>query len=220
MKEIIKNVYHVGDSGCSVYIINTESEDGLVLIDCGMSIAMIKSISKNGFDPMNIKHCIITHFHIDHTAACNDLYLYNKNVQFYAHDLDADAIEENGHDSKTAASWYGIKYQPIKLDRRLKGEREILKFGSYEFECIHTPGHTPGSISVVIQISGTKILFGQDIHGPFMKSFGSNLEHYQESMQKLLDLNADILCEGHFGIFQPANEVRKYIKNYMERNKI
>jgi len=31
------------------------------------------------------------------------------------------------------------------------------------------------------------------------------------SMQKLLDLEADILCEGHSGIFQPGHQVRQYM---------
>ncbi|MFX1276380.1 MAG: MBL fold metallo-hydrolase [Promethearchaeota archaeon] len=219
MKEIINNVYHVGDSGCSVYIVNTQQKNELVLIDCGMSLEMIKSISKNGLDPMNIKHCILTHFHIDHTAACHDLWKFNKEVKFYAHELDAKAIEEKGHDNKTAALWYGVNYQPIKLERHFKEDQEILKVGLYDFKIIHTPGHTPGSIAVLVEIEGIKVLFGQDIHGPFMKSFGSDLNQYQKSMQILLNLNADILCEGHFGVFRPAEEVRKYITGYMNKNK-
>jgi len=219
MKEIFKTVYHVGDSGCSVFLVDTKSDDGLVLIDCGMSLGLIKKISKLGLNPMDIKHCILTHCHIDHTKTCNDLNNFNRQVKFYAHNLDADAIEEKGHDSKTASSWYGVNYKPVKLEKRFKEEIEILHFGSYDFQCIHTPGHTPGSISVLVEIDDKKILFGQDIHGPFMISFGSNLDDYQKSMQKLLDLNADILCEGHFGVFQPAEKVRSYIKGYMEQNK-
>ncbi|MHA1275503.1 MAG: MBL fold metallo-hydrolase [Promethearchaeota archaeon] len=219
MEQIFKNVYHLGDSGCSVYMVDTKSDDGLVLIDCGMSLQMIKDIKDEGFNPKDIKHCIITHFHIDHIGACFDLKQYNPDVKFYAHELDADPIEESGHDSKTAASWYGVKYKPIKLEKRLKGDLEVLKFGNIEFKCIHIPGHTPGSIAVLIEIEGTKILFGQDIHGPFMRSFGSDLEDYQKSMQKLLDINADILCEGHFGIFRPAERVRQYIEGYMRQNK-
>jgi glyoxylase-like metal-dependent hydrolase (beta-lactamase superfamily II) len=72
---------------------------------------------------------------------------------------------------------------------------------------------------VLLKAENKKILFGQDIHGPFMASFGSDLEDYQISMQKLLDLNADILCEGHFGIFQPAERVEQYIRDYMEQNR-
>jgi len=51
-----------------------------------------------------------------------------------------------------------------------------------------------------------------------MASFGSNLQDYQKSMQKLLDLKADILCEGHFGVFQPADKVYSYIKGYKDSN--
>ena len=219
MREIMKNLYHVGDSGCSVYLVDSQSDAGLVLIDAGMSLDLIKKISSIGLNPENIKHCIITHFHIDHIGACYDLNEFIPNIRFYAHDLDADAIEQEGHDSKTAASWYGVKYKPIKLYKRLQGDLATLEFGNYDFHCIHTPGHTPGSISVYVQIQGRKVLFGQDIHGPFMASFGSDLNDYQHSMQKLLDIKADILCEGHFGIFQPAERVEQYIRGYMEENR-
>lgn len=219
MKKIIKDIYHVGDSGCSVFLIDSHSSDGLILIDAGMSLQIIKNIIKFDLDPMQIKHCILTHFHIDHIAACYELKEYNNKVKFYAHELDAKAIEEKGHNEKTAASWYGINYKPIKLEKKFKLDVEILKFGDIRFQCIHTPGHTPGSISVFIEIGGIKVLFGQDIHGPFMTSFGSNLVDYQKSMQKLLELKADILCEGHFGIIKPANAVERYIKSYMEQNR-
>jgi len=218
MNEIFKNVYHVGDSGCSVYLVDTNSEDGLVLIDCGMSVDLIKKITKLGLNYRNIKHCFLTHFHIDHTGSCFDLNL-NKQVKFYAHDLDAVAIEEKGHDSKTAASWYGVEYKPVRLERRLRGDLEKIQLGQYEFQCIHTPGHTPGSISVLIEVDKTKILFGQDIHGPFYKSFGSNLDDYQKSMQKLLDLNADILCEGHYGVILTTSEVNRFIRSHMDSNR-
>lgn len=216
MKEIYKDIYHVGDSGCSVYLIDTNSADGLVLIDCGMSVEMIKNISKFNLNPMDIKNCLITHFHIDHIAACYDLKIFNKKINFYAHELDALAIEEEGHDKETAANWYGVNYKPIKLAKRLKGNLEILKFGIYEFQCIHTPGHTPGSISILIKTEDNKkILFGQDIHGPIIPGV-SDFEQYQKSLKKLIDLEADILCEGHFGVFQPASAVKKYINQYLE----
>ncbi len=53
------------------------------------------------------------------------------------------------------------------------------------------------------------------MHGPIIPGV-SNFEDYQKSLRKLLDLNADILCEGHFGIFHPASEVQRYIKQYIE----
>jgi hypothetical protein len=37
-------------------------------------------------------------------------------------------------------------------------------------------------------------------------------------MGKLLTLKADILCEGHFGIFQPREDVERYIKRYLRNH--
>ena len=48
MKQIIKNIYNVGDSGCSVYLVDTRSDQGLVLIDAGMNLDMIKQIDSHG----------------------------------------------------------------------------------------------------------------------------------------------------------------------------
>ena len=36
-------------------------------------------------------------------------------------------------------------------------------------------------------------------------------------MQKLIELEADILCEGHFGIYSPASAVKKYIEGYLRQ---
>ncbi|KKM84410.1 hypothetical protein LCGC14_1299360, partial [marine sediment metagenome] len=68
---------------------------------------------------------------------------------------------------------------------------------------------------ILLEINNKKILFGQDLHGPIIPGV-SNYGDYQNSLKKLLDLNADILCEGHFGIFQPASEVQKFIKRYID----
>lgn len=217
MKQIIKDVYHVGDNGCSVYLVDTQSDQGLVLIDAGMSLNMIRQIASHGMCFEDIQHCILTHCHIDHIGACADLKKALPEIKFYAHQLDAEPIEELGHDDRTAASWYGVMFEPVKLHRRFEKDT-VLTFGYYKFQCIHTPGHTPGSISVIVESEGKKILFGQDLHGPFNDDFLSNLYDYQSSMQKLLELNADILCEGHYGIFQPEHQVRKYIETYKSQN--
>ena len=218
MEKIVDKIYYIGLFGCQVYLINTRSKEGLVLIDCGMNSEIIEDISDEGLNPKDLNHCIITHCHIDHIEACHDLNEFIPEIKFYAHELDAKAIEELGHDQQTAASWYGKKYQPVKLYKRFTKDMETLILGNLEFKIIHTPGHTPGSISILVESQGKKVLFGQDIHGPFYESFGSDLNDYQKSMQKLLEFEADILCEGHYGIIKPAKEVEKYIKNYMRQN--
>ena len=42
------------------------------------------------------------------------------------------------------------------------------------------------------------MLFGQDVHGSLHDDFGSDADAYQQSLLQMIDLGADILCEGHF----------------------
>ncbi|SDT94921.1 MBL fold metallo-hydrolase [Desulfobacula phenolica] len=217
MKQIIKNIYHVGDNECSVYMVDTQSDEGLVLIDAGMNLDMIRQINSHGILFENIQHCILTHCHIDHIGICAQLSRELSDIKFYAHELDAVPIEKPNHDGRTAASWYGVRYEPVKLYQKFTSDT-ILRIGNYDFQIIHTPGHTPGSISVLVESKGKKVLFGQDLHGPFNEIFLSDLQDYQLSMQKLLGLEANILCEGHFGIFQPNHRVKQYIEKHKRLN--
>jgi glyoxylase-like metal-dependent hydrolase (beta-lactamase superfamily II) len=111
---------------------------------------------------------------------------------------------------------YGVDYKPVKVDTILKGEREEMLLGDLKFNFLHTPGHTPGSISVYIDTKDGRVLFGQDIHGPFSPAWGSNLEAWRESMHKLIDLKADVLCEGHAGVYR-GKEIEEYIESCLER---
>ncbi len=59
MKQIIEHIWHVGNYGCSVYAVETGSEDGLVLIDTGIDLDMINRIHLNGRGFKDIRHCIL-----------------------------------------------------------------------------------------------------------------------------------------------------------------
>ena len=92
---------------------------------------------------------------------------------------------------------------------------EILKIGNGVITAYHCPGHSPGSLVFAVEIEGKRILFGQDVHGPLDSSLLSNTQEYRSSLTFLLDLNADILCEGHFGVYQGKDEVERFIRSYL-----
>jgi glyoxylase-like metal-dependent hydrolase (beta-lactamase superfamily II) len=71
---------------------------------------------------------------------------------------------------------------------------------------------------VLLERDGNRILFGQDIHGPFMPQFNSDLDEWRTSMLKLLKLKCDILCEGHFGVIEPEDSVAAFIKQHLRSN--
>jgi glyoxylase-like metal-dependent hydrolase (beta-lactamase superfamily II) len=220
-EEIISGIYLIGGAGktsaddAAIYLIDFAGT--LVLIDSGAGKSfsqIVRNIEMLGFNPANISDLILTHCHIDHIGSA-PFFRKQYGTKILIHELDAKAVEA-GDSFKTAANWYGTTFPAMSVDQQLRGHHEILKFGREELHCLHTPGHTPGSISLYLDREGKRVLFGQDIHGPFHKAFGSDIEAWKKSMQKLLNLNADILCEGHFGIFQPKERVRGYIERYLE----
>ena len=220
-EEIIKGIYLIGGPGltsaddAAVYLIDFSQD--LVLIDAGAgrsSSQIIRNIEMLGLNPANISRLILTHCHIDHIGSAPFM-KKQYGIKILIHELDAGAVE-SGDTFKTAANWYGTTFPPTAVDQKLKGRHETLKFGNEELHCLHTPGHTPGSISLYLDREGKRVLFGQDIHGPFHAAFDSDIEAWRKSMQILLDLDADILCEGHFGIFQPKDKVKRYIERYLE----
>lgn len=223
MEEIVKDVYVVkghslGDMNCCIYMVDTKSDDGLVLIDPGLHIEPIQSMEKDGFAVKNIKHCLITHGHLDHFGVCSELKKLNKDVKFYAHELDAEKIEQIQKDKYIQQFFPNYKYDPIKLTKKIKSDREILKFGQFEFTCIHIPGHTPGSTAYFLETEQKKILFGGDVPGLVLKASGGNIDDYSRSMERLRDLNIDILCEGHADIIKPAEKISEVIKAYVKLN--
>jgi glyoxylase-like metal-dependent hydrolase (beta-lactamase superfamily II) len=217
---ITEGIYIVGGPGISrsddatVFIIDFKGE--LVMIDAGAgksSQMLRKNIEKLGLAPAAISTLILTHCHIDHIGSA-PWFREQFGCKLVMHDLDADAVER-GDPVRTAANWYDTDFPPTGIDRRIKGDEEILVFQGEELHCLHTPGHTPGSMVVWLDRGGKRVLFGQDIHGPFMAAFGSDQARWRKSMEKLLELEADILCEGHFGIFQTKDQVKQYIRRYL-----
>ena len=219
---IADGVYLVGGPGVShsedatVFVVTFPEE--LVMIDSGTGKSagrLVKNIEDSGLDPSKISTVILTHCHIDHIGAA-PYFREHFGSRLVVHELDAEAIEK-GDPVLTAANWYGTNLPPTPVDKKLKGDHEVLVFGSEELHCLHTPGHTPGSISIYLDRGGKRILFGQDIHGPFLPSFKSNVTLWRRSMEKLLALNADILCEGHYGIFSGRQRAAAYIRSQLRQ---
>ncbi|MFX1234578.1 MAG: MBL fold metallo-hydrolase, partial [Promethearchaeota archaeon] len=224
IKKLIDNIYSINPSSgplfdSSKYLINTRGVEGLVLIDPGLYIEFLKEIKEEGFSSKNINHCLITHGHIDHFGACYKLQELNQKIKFYAHELDANSIElKNVEEMK--ASYPGYDYTPIKLTKKIKIQNEILTFGDYSFECIHTPGHSPGAVAYLLEIDKSKILFAGDIAGLSLKIYGGDFNDYSDSMKRLEELEVNILCDGHSGPIKPAKKVSEYIKGYLKLNEL
>jgi metallo-beta-lactamase class B len=229
-KKITSNVFMVGgaeftsNEDASSYLVNTIDKK-LVLIDCGVNSfpKICENIKQTGLNPNDLIALILTHSHIDHIGSAKSFKDKYPKLQIYAHSWDKAVIEGTDFqaEKKTAATWYGITFIPCKIDVELKtigGSDEIITIGGTEFTFIHTPGHTPGSMAIMITDDKKKVLFGQDIHGPFMDEFDSNIRDWAKSMKILLSKEPDILAEGHFGVFKTKYEAARFIQTHLTQN--
>ena len=217
---ITSEIYQVGGSGltshddAAIYLINLGGCAALVDAGCGRSgDRLLKNIRSCGVDLNQIEYLLITHCHFDHTGGAKALKdrLQCKTV---AHELDAPFLEQ-GDNTVTAASWYGSWIRPFTIDRKLSGVQEDIPLGGRIIRAIHTPGHSPGSVVYEVESDGLRVLFAQDVHGPLDPSLLSDRQAYLRSLELLLSLEVDILCEGHFGVYKGKNDVQQFIRSYL-----
>lgn len=219
-QNIAPGVYMVGgpelsDSrDCLCYLVS--GSKARVLIDCGCgpsSPRILKLASDAAGAPPT--HLLLTHCHIDHAGGAAQI-KRDCGCEVLVHTAEADVLI-NGDAVRSAAGWYNMQLPPLQPDRLLNSEGTI-DLGGDVLNIIHTPGHTPGSVCAWADIGGKRVLFGQDLHGPFFRDFLSDLGQYEQSMNKLLALEADVLCEGHYGVFEPAESAAAFMRQQMALN--
>jgi len=200
---------------CNVYLIDLGEE--AVLIDSGFGAAvdkMIARIEDAGVTPSRISTAILTHCHIDHIGGAGSL-REQLGIRLLMHEADARIVEQ-GDNRLTAAFCFDVQFLPLMIDVKISGPEGDIPFREGHISFLHTPGHTPGSISLYIDSGGKRILFGQDLGAPLLEEFDCDKASWRRSMEKLLALKADVLCDGHSGVYQPARSVAAYIRHFMK----
>ena len=220
IKRIKENLWQVGGGGltdqadAAIYLIRFGDRAALVDAGCGESHSRLKrNIGECLLPDDRLEYLLLTHCHYDHTGgaqAVRDEF----GCLVAAHELDAVYLEE-GDATVTAASWYGARMEPLSIDVKLRGEESELPIGGGSMRAIHWPGHSPGSVIYATRMDGELVVFGQDVHGPIHPSLRSDEKQYQASLAKLAALDADLLLEGHYGIFTTKKEVRRFIQSFM-----
>lgn len=123
------------------YVANDERQQG-VIIDPGEDSERITGlIEETGTTPVAI---INTHGHLDHIGAVHALQeAYG--LPFYLHPEDQFLIQEY----REHAAMFGVPMQGLPEVTHTLQEGD-LNLGGLQWQCFHTPGHTPGGISFLL----------------------------------------------------------------------
>lgn len=217
---ILDNLWQVGGdhlthaADAAIYLIHFGDAAALVDAGTGRGHDQLKDNIVQCLPPdVPIQYLLLTHCHFDHTGGAEAVRRHF-GCTIVAHALDAVYLE-SGDSQTTAAAWYGERQKPFGVDVKLEKEETTLPIGTGTLTALHWPGHSPGSMVYYADTDDQRILFGQDIHGPIHPTLKSDEEQYQASLEKVLALDADLLLEGHFGIYRGKKTVRRFIRSFM-----
>lgn len=127
----------VGSIETNCYIFGSVESREVAIIDPGADHDRIKELLDG--EKLTARFIINTHGHIDHIGANHKFKL-----PIYIHKEDADFLTDP---SKSLAAFYPDSAMSPKASRLLEDGDEI-KIAEISLKVLHTPGHTPGGISL------------------------------------------------------------------------
>ena len=190
---MILQMLTVGSFGSNCYIVGSEKTKEGIIIDPGADPEDIISAVRRL--ELKITMIIATHGHVDHVGALGEVKQAFK-VPFALHADEAPTLPEV---SKYISTLFGMQLAPLPAPDKLLNEGDIIKVGEYSFKVLHTPGHSPGGIS----LAGNGVVFSGDTlfnYGIGRTDFpGGSYDVLMESIKtKLMTLpDKTIVLSGH-----------------------
>ncbi|MHC1601088.1 MAG: MBL fold metallo-hydrolase [Candidatus Nezhaarchaeales archaeon] len=215
--KLTSKLYYYPETGftSNSYII----EDGIrILVDPGHYNhlrALIELMSEDGFSLSDIDWIIVTHAHVDHCGAVYDIQRKH-NIKVAMHEAEKQYLLEQ-------ASYFhrllGEHMPLFTVNHWFKGDK-CAGIGDLGLIILHTPGHTPGSISIYSPekkylISGDLVFQG----GVGRTDLGGSSELLKRSIELVSQLDIEMLLPGHGPLVVGRNEVKRnfrFVREFIE----
>ena len=221
-------------------IINIESgintcylikEKGAIMVDGGppkMKATFLKRMKDTSIDPEEIKLIVLTHGHFDHVGSAKEIQEIT-GAKIAIHKKDQQDLEQGFSNWPKGVTRWGkisssifkpllknkMTFPTVKADIMLDDNGLSLNEYGIAGKIIYTPGHTLGSVSVLLD-SGD-LFAGCLTHNRFPLTFrpalpiyAENIEMVKESWRKVIDAGAKIVYPAHGKPF-PVDFIKKYI---------
>lgn len=198
--QVFSNLYFVGNAGVSAWILKTA--DGLILIDALNNTEQAKSYIEQGMltlglDPADLKYIVITHEHGDHYGG--QQYLVDKyGAQVMMSKVGWQRLS-SGSTLLHSPRWGAAPDNPATLV-----DGDILQLGKTQVQFISTPGHTPGTLSLLFNVYDGKEQHTALLWGGSGLNYGPDIERissYSRSAYKTRAIaaarQADVFLSNH-----------------------
>ncbi|MCX8034041.1 MAG: MBL fold metallo-hydrolase [Thermodesulfovibrio sp.] len=184
--------FEVGPLLVNCYIVYDEiKKDGFV-IDPGDEPDIILDFIKE--EGLNIKYIICTHGHFDHIGAVKEI-KEETGANIILHKADTDIYRNS---AQVALQFFGIEIETQPDPDKFIDDEETLMIFNKELKFIHTPGHSPGSISIYLDgylFTGDTLFAGSVGRTDII---GGNIGQLLNSLNKIATLPPDtIVFPGH-----------------------
>ena len=148
--KLIHEILPVGWLQCNCSIIGDPETREAIVLDPGDEVERIAEILMR--HKLKVKAIVSTHAHIDHVGGLKKLHeLTGAPVMLHADDLPLYQAMD------VQAAWIGMQPPELTEIHQLLKEGEALHWGAFEAQVLHTPGHTPGSVSLYVPQNAGKV---------------------------------------------------------------
>jgi hydroxyacylglutathione hydrolase len=142
--KLIHEVIPVGMLQCNCSILGDPVTGEAIVVDPGDDVARILEILQR--HRLKVRAIMSTHTHIDHVGGLAELHKLT-GAPVLIHEADGELYKH----LELQAQWLGVPTpSTMRIDDFVK-EGDTLRWGRFAVRVLHTPGHTPGSISLVVE---------------------------------------------------------------------
>jgi glyoxylase-like metal-dependent hydrolase (beta-lactamase superfamily II) len=165
LRQIVDGVWEIGIGYVHVHLV--AADGGLVMVDTGLprrADRIAAAVRSSGHDLSDVHTILLTHRHPDHVGSLAEL-KRRTGAQVVAHRADVPVITGDQpqplHSVMMRLTAPLMKTEPAPVDRMLDGDGST---GIPGIRAIHTPGHTAGHVSFLVDRDGG-VLFAGDAAG-------------------------------------------------------
>jgi len=153
---MIHEILPVGILQCNCSVVGDEASGEAVVIDPGDDIERVQEILTR--HRLKAKYIVATHAHIDHVGGIQKLQRAT-GATVLMHEKDLPLYRNIA----LQAAWVGVPVPGVvDVDQFLK-EGDVVRWGSLALEVLHTPGHSPGSLSLHLPGDNRRIFSGDTL---------------------------------------------------------